>query len=290
MDWLSLTLLCALSLAAADAATKALLKNRNAREIALVRFGFSGLLVSPALLFQPFPELPLAFWLWLGALIPLEVLAMLLYMRAIRDFPLSLTLPYLALTPVFIIFTGYLLLGESVTVKGFLGILLVVIGAWVLNIRTARLDDWKTWLVPLRAMFTNLGSRLMIGVAALYSLTSVFGKGAMQYMPPQLFGPFYFLLLGVLTLTVFGLTSPSTVKVVWQEARANFIVGAFMGVMIITHFLAIQEVEVAYMIAVKRTSLLFGILFGWLLFREQGLGTNLFAGALMVMGVFLIAG
>ncbi len=290
MNWLFLTLLCALSLAAADAATKALHRNRNAREITLIRFGFSGVLVSPALLLQPLPELPLPFWLWLGALFPLEILAMLLYMRAIRDFPLSLTLPYLALTPVFVILTGYLLLGESVSFIGFLGILLVVVGAWVLNMRSARLNDWKTWFVPLRAMFTNQGSRLMIAVAALYSLTSVFGKGAMQYMPPQQFGPFYFLMLGVLTLTVFGLTAPSTVRVIWQDFRANLIVGAFMGLMVITHFLAIQEVEVAYMIAVKRTSLLFGILFGWLLFKEQGLGTNLFAGALMVMGVFLIAG
>ncbi len=290
MNWLFLTLLCALSLAAADAATKALHRHRNAREITLVRFGFSGLLISPALLLQPFPELPLPFWLWLGALFPLEILAMLLYMRAIRDFPLSLTLPYLALTPVFVILTGYLLLGESVSVKGFFGILLVAIGAWVLNMRTARLNDWKTWLAPLAAIFTNQGSRLMIAVAALYGLTSVFGKGAMQYMPPLQFGPFYFLMLGVLTLTVFGLTAPSTVKVIWQDARANLVVGAFMGLMVITHFLALQEVEVAYMIAVKRTSLLFGILFGWLLFREQGLGTNLFAGALMVVGVFLIAG
>lgn len=290
MNWLFLTLLCALSLASADAATKALLKDRSAREITLIRFGFAGILVSPALLLQPLPELPLAFWLWLGALFPLEILAMLLYMRAIRDFPLSLTLPYLALTPVFVILTGDLLLGESVSVQGFLGILFVVIGAWVLNIKTARLNDWKTWLVPLGAMFSNRGSRLMIAVAALYSLTSVFGKGAMQYMPPLQFGPFYFLMLGILTLILFGLTSPSTVRVIWRDTRANLIVGAFMGLMIITHFLAIQEVEVAYMIAVKRTSLLFGIVYGWLLFKEQELGINLFAGALMLCGVFLIAG
>ena len=57
----------------------------------------------------------------------------------------------------------------------------------------------------------------------------------------------------------------------------------------VTHFLAIQQVEVAYMIAVKRTSLLFGILYGALLFHETGLGRNLFAGGLMLGGVVLVS-
>ena len=53
---------------------------------------------------------------------------------------------------------------------------------------------------------------------------------------------------------------------------------------------ALEMVEAAYMIAVKRTSLLFGMLYGAWLFREQGLGKNLLAGVIMVAGVYLIAG
>jgi len=66
-------------------------------------------------------------------------------------------------------------------------------------------------------------------------------------------------------------------------------VGVLMAVMVVTHFMAISKVEAAYMIAVKRTSLLFGILYGALLFREAHLGRNLVAGALMIAGVGLIA-
>jgi drug/metabolite transporter (DMT)-like permease len=42
------------------------------------------------------------------------------------------------------------------------------------------------------------------------------------------------------------------------------------------------------MIAVKRTSLLFGILFGALFFQERGLWVHVLAGGLMLGGVFLI--
>jgi drug/metabolite transporter (DMT)-like permease len=289
VDWLSLSLLSAFSLASADAATKAWLGGYNAREITLVRFSLTGLLISPLLLQQPLPELPPAFWVWLAALVPLEILAMLLYMRAIRDHPLVLTLPYLAFTPVFVVITGYLLLGESVSLRGFTGILLVVAGAWLMNREQVRRPGWYSWWAPLRSIFTNPGSGMMLGVAGLYSLTSVMGKGAVQYMPPAQFGPFYWLVLGLITPLLFAATSPGCISALWRRPLANLAVAACTGVMAVAHFLAIQEVEVAYMIAVKRTSLLFGILYGALLFGESGLGLHLFAGAMMLAGVVLIS-
>jgi len=58
--------------------------------------------------------------------------------------------------------------------------------------------------------------------------------------------------------------------------------------MVVTHFIAIAKVEVAYFITVKRTSLLFGIIFGALFFKGPRLAKNLSAGVLMVTGVLFI--
>jgi drug/metabolite transporter (DMT)-like permease len=110
----------------------------------------------------------------------------------------------------------------------------------------------------------------------------------MQYMPPEHFGAFYFLLLGVAALVLFVLPAPRILARVWRRPWAVLTVSLLNAVMVYTHFLALQLVEVAYMIAVKRTSLLFGILYGALFFRERGLGPHLVAGSLMVCGVFLI--
>jgi len=289
MQWLTITLICAFALASADAGTKAWLRDYSARELTLIRFAIAGLMMLPIALAQPFPHLPPPFWGWIAALLPLEIAAMLLYMRAIRDHPLSLTLPYLAFTPVFVVLTGNLVLGEQVSAKGFGGILLVVSGAWLLNVEHASRDDWRSWGRPLRAILYDSGSRTMLLVAFLYSLTSVLGKGAMRYMAPELFGPFYFGLLGVVTAFVFGLMQPRILLRVWRRTWAVLAVAAVFGIMVITHFIALQQVEVAYMIAVKRTSLLFGILYGATFFHERGLSVHLFAGALMIAGVFLIA-
>ncbi|MBA1331557.1 EamA-like transporter family protein [Candidatus Endoriftia persephone str. Guaymas] len=288
MEWLPLTLLCAFALASADALTKARLGGFSARELAFIRLSLAGLLVSPLLLLQPFPALPPAFWGWVLAAVPLEILAMLLYMKAIRDYPLSLTLPYLAFTPVFVILVGYLLLGERVSGQGLLGILLVVAGAWLLNFDEADGNNWRSWLEPLRAILRHPGSLLMLVVAFIYSFTAVTGKGAMQYMEPGLFGPFYFVLVGLALLPLLGLKARSTLCRIRRQLWPVLLTAGLMALMLVTHFLALQQVETAYMIAVKRTSLLFGILYGAWIFRETGLGHHLLAGTVMVAGVALI--
>jgi drug/metabolite transporter (DMT)-like permease len=290
MDWLSLSLVCAFSLASADAATKAWLRDYSARELSLVRLGLTGLLMAPLLTdLGPLADLPRAFWLWVLALVPLEVAAMLLYMQAIRDHPLSLTLPYLAFTPVFVILTGFLLLGERVSFKGAGGVSLVVIGAWLLNVRHARLREWRSWGAPLAAIVYEPGSRMMLSVALLYSLTATMGKGALQYMAPKHFGAFYFALLGVVVTLLFAAPRPRMLKSIWRRPWGVLAVTACNATMVYTHFLALQRVEVAYMIAVKRSSLLFGILYGAVFFRERDLASHLLAGVLMVVGVSLIA-
>jgi drug/metabolite transporter (DMT)-like permease len=288
MHWLGLTLLSAFCLATADTLTKRQLSHLRAGELVLVRFGVTGVLLLPLLWLQPWPVLPLPFWGWVASLLPLEILAMWLYMTAIRECPLSLTLPYLAFTPVFNIVTGYVLLGETISWAGFAGITLVVCGAWLLNLKAASNGQGLDILAPFRAIVRERGSRLMLATAALYSLTSVLGKGALQYVSPGFFGPFYFVLLGVAASLIFASHDVRSWRALGRHPWAYLLVGLFMGAMVVTHFYAIERVEVAYMIAVKRTSLLFGMLYGAWLFGETGLSRNLAAGMMMIAGVYLI--
>jgi drug/metabolite transporter (DMT)-like permease len=288
MDWLSLTLLSAFCIATADALTRKYLQGYTARELVIIRFGMPGLLLLPLLAVQPMPELATEFWYWTAALVPLEVTAMLLYSQAIRDTSLSLTLPYLAFTPVFNTLTGYLLLQEQVSLIGFGGILLVVFGAWLLNLEHARGERFDVF-APFRAIVTERGSRLMLITAALYSMTSVLGKGALAYTTPVFFGTLYYVVIGFVVMVTFSVGARTPVHVLWRRPLAHLAIGLFMGVMVLTHFFAIQHVEVAYMIAVKRTSLLFGILYSVVLFHERARIEHFLAGFLMLAGVYLIA-
>lgn len=285
MSWLILSLCSALLLASGDAAAKGFLKGYTAREMTLVYSVFTALCLLPWLLFLPWPELSWTFWRWLIVLVPLEILGMMLYLAAIRDSPLALTVPYLAFTPAFMVLTGFVVLGEQVTLLGLVGIVLIVVGAYSLNA-----EHWRQggWLAPLRAVSRERGSRFMLAAAVVYSLTAIMGKAAMQHVPPVFFGPFYFLVLGIATPVLLSADQPSRLKALWRRPGAHLLIGLMASGMVLTHFMALAQVEAAYMIAVKRSSLLFGIIYGALLFGEARLREHLLSGCLMVAGVVIL--
>ncbi|MBC8318251.1 MAG: EamA family transporter [Desulfobulbaceae bacterium] len=288
LHWVPLGLLCAFSLASADALTKKFFGDYSGWQILVIRFVAPGILLLPLVFLNPLPAVPPVFWLLIFLLIPLELLAMWLYMLAIKDNPLHLTLPYLAFTPVFNILTAYIILGETVSFAGLGGIFLVVAGAFFLNIDTEKSLTWTSVLTPFSTIVRVRGSRLMLCVAMIYSVASVLGKMAVLHATPASFGPFYFAVLGIAALAITLLRKSGDVAILVKKWKEALMVGAFMGVMIITHFMAIARVEVAYFISLKRTSLLFGIVYGALLFKERSLRSHFMAGLLMLAGVALI--
>lgn len=287
MTWLPLALICALSLALADTASKKWLGHIPTPTLTLIRSGLPGVVLLPALFWIDLSGLPPAFWAWVLAAMPLEILAMGLYTRAIQDSPLSQTLPYMAFTPVFAILTGWLLLGETVSAGGLAGILLVTAGAWGLNLEHA---GWhpRTWLRPFRAMLARRGARLMLMVAAIYAVTAALGKGAVGYMDGAAFGALYFIVLGGCAFLYFALWRPAAARGALAAGKAAWLVAGLLAFMVVTHFMALAQAGTAYMIAVKRTSVLFGILLGAWVFREDRLTQHLGAALMMVAGVALI--
>lgn len=281
MNWFLLSLLCAFSLASADAFTKRHLSGFSPEGMLLVRFTIPGILLFPVLYFHPLPAVPLAFWGWVLSAVPLEFIAMTLYMRAICRSPLYLTLPYLAFTPVFSALLAYVMLGEKISPGGLAGILLITSGAFLLNLRHLG----SGILEPFKAILREPGSRMMLLVSFLYGITSVLGKGALKYCPPLTFGAFYYGLLGVMALPLAGKGG----GLILTRPVRPVMIGVMVSVMVISHFLALEGVNVAYMIAVKRTSLLFGIVYGVILFKEKEFGLHFLAGILMVVGVGLVA-
>ena len=288
MDWFYLALLSALSLAFADAFSKKYFQGQGGLEMALVRFLVPGLLLLPVTLTGDYPGYSSEFWLWIAILIPLELIAMWLYWLAIRDSALHLTLPYLAFTPVFNVVTGDLILGETITSQRLIGILLVVCGAYLLNVKKPVDGQTHNYWAPLKAIVTEKGSRLMLMAAIVYSVTSVMGKGATVFVKPEIFGAFYFSIIGFAALLLALFFKPSSFRVIRHNPGHSLLVGACLAVMVVCHFLSIAQIEVAYMIAVKRTSLLFGIILGAVFFAERQLSQHFIAGAIMVAGVAII--
>jgi uncharacterized membrane protein len=84
-----------------------------------------------ALHFAPLPT----FFIYLVLDVGLIACVMWLYFRALQISPMSLCIPFLAFTPVFLIPTGFVLLGEMPPPLKLVGVVLIVVGSLVMHRR-----------------------------------------------------------------------------------------------------------------------------------------------------------
>ncbi|MDI6759495.1 MAG: DMT family transporter [Candidatus Brocadiaceae bacterium] len=282
MNWFYLSLLSALAHANSDALCKKALKESGVLTVALVYQGYCAVFLSPLLVFVGVPELDSTFFFTTLLLVPLEVTALILYQRAIKVSPLSLTLPFLSLTPVFLLLTSFLMLGERPDKSGMVGVVLVATGAYLLNVHLTK----EGLLAPFRVILREEGSLLMIIVALIYSITSNLGKVAIQHSSPLFFATTYPAMLAIVLLPIA--VSISGLSPLTARPALFGLIGLFNAMNTLAHCHAISLVEVPYMISVKRTSLLIGVLYGWAFFGETHLRERLLGSAVMLLGMTFI--
>jgi len=285
-SWVFLSLLSAFTLATSDAFTKKVLSGNNEYLIAWFRLLFSIPFLVILWMFIPVPRLDKEFYLAFACALPLEIIAMVLYVKALKLSPLSLTLPFLSLTPLFLILVSYVILGEKVSFKGGSGIFLLLAGSYILNLREIRGGILK----PFRSMIQEKGSVLMIGVAIIYSITSSLGKMAIQHSSPLFFGTTYFIALTVVFAPIALIMGRRDIrKFIGEKKYTNlFTPGIFYSIMIASHMLALSLTKVAYMISLKRTSVIMGVIYGYVLFEERNIRERLAGAIIMFIGFVMI--
>jgi drug/metabolite transporter (DMT)-like permease len=281
--WLSITLVCAMSVAIGDSLAKRSNTSDDPMVMAAGRFAISLPFLWAMLPFIEIPQLGPEFWPTFGTMVPFEILAGVLYVGAIRLAPLSVTLPLLAFTPVLVVLSGAAILNERLAVSATLGIAMVCAGAYFLHI-----DRTKGFLEPLKALVRQRGSRWMLAVAAIYAYTSVAGKKAVLASSPAFFVILYFTVVTVLLVAILPVTSKGKWRDLLKPDRDLVLAGVMQAIMVITHSYAIVMVQAAYFMSIKRMSILFGVALGALVFKEVKIGKRLAAAGLMVAGAAVI--
>jgi glucose uptake protein GlcU len=73
-----------------------------------------------------------------------------------------------------------------------------------------------------------------------------------------------------------------------KQYKRLLLPGGFYSIMIVSHMIAISLVNVAYMISLKRTSLVMGVIYGYFFFREKNIRERLSGALLMFIGFIMI--
>ena len=168
MTWLILGILTAFFEAVKDVLGKQNLQKSDEYVVAWSLSFFSVIFLLPWVLSTGIPPLNSQYWLALLIGGSINAVTALLYMKAIKLSDLSLTLPLVALTPLFMLLTSPLMVGEYPKPFDYIGILLIVAGSYLLNIK----EKSKGYLAPFKALLSEPGPKLMLIVAFLWSIAS----------------------------------------------------------------------------------------------------------------------
>jgi len=285
MLWFWLSLTTALTQAVKDACLKRCLGEMDAVVAVTASSTLATCFFWVAVGLEPFPVLAREFWIILAIGGLLGVVTFALYGKALKSGDMSLTLPMLAFTPLFLLVTSPLTLGEFPSPAGVGGLLCVVVGSYVLNLRERRKGFWG----PVRALWTNRSARLMLIVAAIWSVGANVDKLGLRASSPRVW------IAAVYTVSVLGL-----LPLVLRHARnVRAQIGRMPGWLVAAGFLeavglvcqmhALPLTMVSYVIAVKRLSIVFAVLLGAAFFREPDVLHRLPGALIMVAGVFFIA-
>ncbi len=284
MSWFTIAIITALAVAIRDTWVKIFCRSLQPPEIAALELFWSLPLLFCGFLLVDIPALDQTFWWTFLLSLPINCLAYLLYIYSLKLSPLSLTVPFLAFTPVFMLFTGVIVLDEMVNIWGLAGIILIVGGSYLLNYTGLDQGLWQ----PFMKLRAEKGSLLMLAVAIIFAFAAVLAKKSMLHSSPLFFTFFFFLVFNLTLLAGIFLFSPTRPATLRQHAPKGLLLGTLLTIHVSSHGLAIMLTSAVYMIAIKRCSILFTVILSRLILKEKdimkrGLGTLLmFGGALLI--------
>ena len=284
MTWLGLAILTAFFESLKDVFSKKSLIFLDEYVVACAGMAIAAISLLPVLAFVGIPTLGPNFWMALAIGGSLNVVAYTLYVKAIRLADLSLMSPLSTLTPLFLLITSPLIVQEVPTIWDAVGVFLIVIGSYVLNLNASASGFFE----PLRSIFRNKGTRMMVVVAFIWSITSTFDKVGVLNSSPifwaiVLFG---FIALGILPLII--LKSKNPIQGIRSHWRLLLAAGVANGIGVGCQMVAVGMVAVTQVIAVKRMSALISVGFGYFVFGEKGIRERLLGAGIMVTGVVVM--
>lgn len=283
MMWIPLAFGVALFDSLKNVLAKHTLKNIDEYVVAWSNSFFSALLLIPILFFE-LPEIKPMFFVGLLVSGTANIAALVFFMKSIKSGDLSNTVPLTTISPLLLLITSPLIVGEFPSFQGILGMISIVVGAYLLNFKKGN----KDFFAPFRAIVREKGPRYMLMVVLIWAVTANFDKIGVVNSSPLFYSFAVQLYIGVLMLAFVIPKFKKSPQTFNQNFKALLGVGFLSTLTIICHMLAISMTIVPYVISIKRTNSILSVIFGRIFFKESHLQERLLAAILMFAGVLLI--
>jgi drug/metabolite transporter (DMT)-like permease len=295
MLWILLAIIGAIANAAFYLVIRNHLATRDPRILIALGFLLSAIVLLLIAAVQGFPVIGPAYYSAGVISGILNIIGLILVFRAMESSDLSLSMPMLSFTPAFLIGTSFLILHELPSATGIAGIGIIVTGSYVLNISAGQ----KHFSDPVRSMMQTPGSWYMLIVAFLYAASINYDKISMLNSDP-VFGMVFTLLIisgGFILIAVISGKNRAPYTIGREPLPAFSLIPYLIPASLIGFFATIESVSInlaytlqiaPYVIAIKRLSIIFMVLYGTIVCAENEIRTRLLGSILMVSGAVII--
>jgi drug/metabolite transporter (DMT)-like permease len=307
MLWIFLALLGAVANAAYFIIIKKYISALDPRILTGIGFTIGGILLFAISASLGFPAIGPEFFPAVAITVVLNICGLSLIFKALSSSDLSLSVPMLSFTPVFLIGTSYVILHEAPSFFGFLGICIIVSGSYVLNISAGH----EHVLDPIRSMMRNRASWYMLLVAFLFAVSINFDKIALLNSDPFFGMALTVMSIGIafLLISAYSLMirrnknkdlPPCPVKKEGEQeipalgvpqkqfAILTLLIGLFVAIEAASINVAYTLQIVPYVIAIKRLSIIFMVLYGTIVLAEGDITKRVTGAVIMVFGAMII--
>ena len=253
-------------------------------------FLIAGILLLPAIFFGQIEFRPLPFFITFLISLTLNIVAYSLLLEAISNYPISIVMPFVGLTPLFLTFTSYLILDERLTKLKILGIILIVMGAFILQLP----ENWrpKNWRTAFN--WREKGIWLMVLVAFIWSITASVEKIAVRSSSPEFYGATIHLALGAafVILEKWFRKKKNEKTLISTQGSGKKILILLLGLISASlawcQLVAIKITYVSYVIAFKRAGIIVSTLLAFFVLKERNYVKAISGTVLIIVGATLI--
>jgi bacterial/archaeal transporter family protein len=287
LDWILLSILSALFLSFHDVFRKKILKKEHSLELLSVTF-ITILIIQSSLI--PYYSLNISLENLLFTFLRSisMALSLVLFTKALKHMEISLVAPLNNLTPLFLIFFSSIFLFEKITFFQILGISLIVLGSYFLQVHSNYLNPIKHLkLLKNKYIIYAILSSFFLAISAVISKHILKTTNVMTYL-------FY----SYLFITIFFVFATFIVYKGFKDIKNGFSKGLYIIPVIALLFLfsdwayfvalAMPTVLVSLVIPIRRLSTLFSVLFGGSLFKEHYFVHKIVSSLVILLGVFFV--
>lgn len=237
------------------------------------------------LLFFNYPENinPKVYWI-AGLNAFLLALTMYFILKAIQESSLSKSIPMLSLTPLFLLVTSYLMVNEFPSFYGVMGVILIVFGAYAINIKQYKEGIFE----PFRHLYKDKGSRYILFAAFIMSIMANLFKLGILNSNPAYYNVLIYSFIPIILSPFLINGFKRKILDIKKNFKTLLLLGFSSAFMATASSLALLTAIVPYVISLKRSSIIFSIFYGYFMFREKDIKYALVGSFVMLLGVILI--